>query len=130
MVLLLHGAGSPAQSLLDISIPLNLGSVAYLAPEAGWWFRGGIVTTHATANADMTESVQEVSRLIRASRSVRVVSRQIVLVGYSQGGCVVSELLLLTEQPYGGAAVLSGGYVGADREPLARSSDLSTCQFS
>jgi predicted esterase len=43
---------------------------------------------------------------------------QVVLVGFSQGACIVAEELARRPAPYGAAAILTGALLGSDPERL------------
>lgn len=51
---------------------------------------------------------------------------RVVLLGFSQGACLLADLLLRTPRPFAGAALLTGGHLGPQTEdPDVRGGELS-----
>ena len=118
-LVMLHGRGATAESILSLAQALNAPDFAYLAPPAGgnsWWpqsFLAPIANNEPGISSAM-EAVEEVLRQIAAAG---IPPEGTLLLGFSQGACLAAEFAARHARRYGGVAVLSGGLIGPDATP-------------
>jgi len=118
-MVMLHGRGATAESILTLSASLNAPDFSYLAPQAGnnsWWPYSFL--------ADIPKNEPGISSAMKAVEDVleRVVAggvplERTVLLGFSQGGCLAAEFAARHAQRFGGVVSLSGGLIGPDGTP-------------
>lgn len=120
VVIMLHGRGGNAGNMLSLSAQFDFDDICWLAPEPlnGQWYPRGRDDSRSSQEPFLTISLQSVLGLIEKFGAQRV-----VLAGFSDGGCVVSELLTRFPADYAGAWILSGALLGSSSEwPEARGS--------
>jgi len=118
-MVMLHGRGATAESILTLVPVLGVSDFAYLAPQAGsnsWWpqsFLASIPSNEPGITSAML-AVEEVLAHISASG---LPPERTVLLGFSQGACLAAEFAARYARRYGGVAALSGGLIGPDGTP-------------
>ncbi|HZQ99113.1 MAG TPA: alpha/beta fold hydrolase [Chloroflexota bacterium] len=113
-VVMLHGRGATAESILDLAEPLATPGVAYLAPQAagGAWYPYRFMDPVRQPEAWLTSALAAVDRaLVRVERA-GVPAERTVLLGFSQGGCLALEYAARHARRYGGVVGLSAGLIG------------------
>lgn len=112
---LVHGRDQDATVMLDVARRLGLDDVAYLLPEADGrsWYAGRYYDPVATLQAELDRGLAAIERALDAARVAGHPDAQIVVGGFSQGACLVAELVARgPSRPYAGAAILTGSLVG------------------
>lgn len=114
VLILLHGRGASASSILELARVLPHPQMAYLAPQAAgqcWWpYR---FTEPLEANQPWLDSaLGVVDRLVQQVGEAGIPVKYIFLGGFSQGACLAAEYAVRHARRYGGLLVLSGGLVG------------------
>jgi phospholipase/carboxylesterase len=97
--------------------PLARSDVAYLLPEtpARTWYRGRFTAPVAELEPELSAALSAVAAVVARARPAE---RPVVLVGFSQGGCLVAELLARRGAlGLAGAAVLTGALIGDRTTP-------------
>lgn len=118
---LVHGRNQDEAVMLDAVERLNLGDVAYLLPLAGErsWYPGRYFDPVPANEPHLSWAVEACEAALAAAGAAGVPDQRIVLGGFSQGACVVAELLARRPRPLAGAAILTGALPGrpTDRSP-------------
>jgi predicted esterase len=118
-MVMLHGRGATAESILTLSASLNAPDFSYLAPQAGnnsWWpysFLADIPKNEPGISSAM-QAVEDVLERVAAGG---VPLKRTVLLGFSQGACLAAEFAARHAQRFGGVVSLSGGLIGPDGTP-------------
>jgi predicted esterase len=118
-MVMLHGRGATAESILTLAAALGASDFSYLAPQAGgnsWWpqsFLAPIAANEPGISSAM-EAVEDVLARVVAGG---VPPERTVLLGFSQGACLAAEFAARHAHRYGGVASLSGGLIGPDGTP-------------
>jgi phospholipase/carboxylesterase len=118
-MVMLHGRGATAESILTLSASLNAPDFSYLAPQAGnnsWWpysFLADIPKNEPGISSAM-QAVEDVLERVAAGG---VPPERTVLLGFSQGACLAAEFAARHAQRFGGVVSLSGGLIGPDGTP-------------
>jgi predicted esterase len=118
-VILLHGRGSTAQSILSLAAQFPQDHVAYLAPQAAgytWYPNSGFLPLEAN-EPYVSSAFQLVSDLVARCSDAGIAPDKVVLGGFSQGGCLAAEFVARHPQRYGGLFVLSGALMGPPDMP-------------
>ena len=113
---LVHGRDQDEEVMLDVVARLGLDDVAYVLPVSAErsWYPGRYFDP-------VSENEPHLSRAIESCEAAldQVSGLPTVLGGFSQGACVVAELLARRPRPLAGAAILTGSLLGrlAERTP-------------
>jgi predicted esterase len=118
---LVHGRDQDEHVMLDVVSRLGLADVAYLLPVAAHrsWYPGRYFDPVSDNEPHLSWAIEACEAALDSARAAGVDDRRIVLGGFSQGACVVAELVARGTRPLGGAAVLTGSLLGrpAQRSP-------------
>lgn len=112
-VIMLHGRGATAQSIIQLSEQLP--KAAYMAPQAAnrQWYPRSFLEPREKNQPHLDSALEVVDSLVeRAAGSVG--KENVYLLGFSQGACLASEYVASHPDRYGGLIVLSGGLIGED----------------
>ena len=115
-MVLIHGRGATAQSILSLSGELDHGDFAYLAPQAAgdtWYpnrFMAPIASNEPYLSSGLAVVGETLARLVEAG----IPPERTILLGFSQGACLTLEFAARNARRYGGVVGLSGGLIGPD----------------
>jgi len=112
VAVLVHGRNQdPGYMLEHLVARLDLPDVAYVLPAAagGSWYPGRFNEPRERNEPWLSHALDAVDHALAGLPAERV-----VLAGFSQGGCLVADLLARTPRPYAGAAVLTGALIGSE----------------
>jgi len=115
-VVMLHGRGSTAQSILALIDEFLQHGVMYLAPQAdhnSWYPRSGYAPLEDN-EPWFSSALDRVARAIDVAADTGISPEQTLLLGFSQGGCLASEFIARNPRQYGGLVVLSGSLLGEE----------------
>ena len=118
-MVMLHGRGATAESILTLADALGVADFAYLAPEAGgnsWWPQSFLAPI-ASNEPGISSAMQAVGDVLARVVAEGVPPERTVLLGFSQGACLAAEFAARHPRRYGGVASLSGGLIGPDGTP-------------
>jgi predicted esterase len=118
-MIMIHGRGATAQSILELAPALAASNVAYLAPQAagGAWYPYGFMSPIAQNEPGISSGMRTIERLVAHVAAAGIPAERTLLLGFSQGACLASEFVARHARRYGGLAVLSGGLIGPDDTP-------------
>ena len=113
-VVMLHGRGATAESILDLAGPLDTTGVAYLAPQAagGAWYPRRFMEPTELNEPWLTAALSTVGATLDRLGAARLSADRTVLLGFSQGACLALEYAARNGRRYGGVVALSGGLIG------------------
>ncbi|MFB6165129.1 MAG: alpha/beta hydrolase [Haloarculaceae archaeon] len=116
---LVHGRGATAESILEFSREFEQPDVAYLAPQAArnTWYPNSFLAPVERNEPGRTSGLQAVGDAVEAAADAGIPRERVLLLGFSQGGCLASEFAARNPTRYGGLAVLSGGLIGETVDP-------------
>ena len=118
-IVMLHGRGATAESILTLASSLSAPDFAYLAPQAGgnsWWPQSFLAPI-AQNEPGISSAMKAVADVLARVTAGGVALERTVLVGFSQGACLAAEFAARNARRYGGVASLSGGVIGPDGTP-------------
>jgi phospholipase/carboxylesterase len=118
-MVMLHGRGATAESILMLASELDIPDFAYLAPQAGgnsWWPRSFLAPI-ASNEPGISSAMLAVEDALTRISAGGIPPERTVLLGFSQGACLATEFAARYARRYGGVAGLSGGLIGPDGTP-------------
>ena len=113
-MILVHGRGASAQSILGLSQELYHKSIAYLAPQAAGhtWYPYSFLAPIAQNEPGISSGLQAIDDLVNRIQESGIPAERIILGGFSQGACLTSEYAARNPRRYGGLLIFSGGVIG------------------
>ncbi len=118
-VILLHGRGSTAQSILSLAAHLPQDGVAYYAPQASnqtWYPNSGFIPIEAN-EPYVSSAFRAIDDLIGHITASGIPADRILIGGFSQGACLAAEYAARHPRRYGGLFLLSGALIGPPDMP-------------
>lgn len=114
VVLLIHGRGASAESMLPIADVVAMPDLCYLAPQAeGYtWYPQSFMAPTAANEPYLSRALARVADIITDLLASGSAVENLGIVGFSQGACLASETVLRNPRPYGFVGILSGGAIG------------------
>lgn len=114
VAIMMHGRDRNTDDILQVADRLNLDHVAYLAPAApdNSWYPGKFMEPLEKNQPWLDQSLAVIDNLVNAVKAKGFRETQILLVGFSQGACVVTEYVLRYPGRYGGIIIFTGGFNG------------------
>ena len=118
-MILLHGRGATADSIMDLARYLHREDMAYLAPQAAaqTWYPFSFLAPIARNEPYLTSALNTVASLIERIEVAGLPAERIFLGGFSQGACLAAEFAARHARRYGGLLLFSGGLVGPEGTP-------------
>lgn len=118
-LILLHGRGASAEDILSLAYEIDFPGLAYLAPQAAGstWYPNRFLEPTSRNEPWLTSALRVIQDLIDHCGTSGLTPEWLVLLGFSQGGCLAMEFAARNARRYGGLAGLSAGVIGADGEP-------------
>jgi len=117
-LILIHGRGATAESILAVAPYLNLEEFALFAPQAPQrtWYPFGFMASDQGNLSALNSSIQQVSLLFQFLIENGKAPEQIFVMGFSQGACLSLEFTARNAQKFGGVVAFTGGLIGEKLE--------------
>lgn len=118
-MIMLHGRGATADSILSLANEFDVDGFAYLAPQAanGTWYPYRFLEPIARNEPWLSSALQVIDDLSARVIAAGIPAERLMLLGFSQGACLTLEYVARHAQRYGGIVGLSGGLIGPDGTP-------------
>jgi len=118
-MILVHGRGASAQSILTLAEDLPHPGFAYFAPQAHdyTWYPNRFMEPLETNEPYLSSALQLLANLVTHIEAAGIPAERIVIGGFSQGACLSAEFVARNARRWGGLFVLSGGLIGPDGTP-------------
>jgi phospholipase/carboxylesterase len=124
-VVLLHGRGARATGMLQFAEDLPSEDTAFVAPQAAratWYPQSFLEPT--TENEPHFSSALALVGDVLDDVTDHLPRERVLLLGFSQGACLASELVARNPARYGGLVVFSGGLHGPEGSTWDHDGDL------
>ena len=118
-MILVHGRGATAVSILELADHLHHPDFAYLAPQAegNVWYPYSFLAPMTQNEPGLSSGLQTISDLVSQVEASGIPAERIILAGFSQGACLASEYVARNARRYGGLLAFSGGVIGPLETP-------------
>ncbi len=115
-MVLLHGRGATAESILTLAPALDVAGFAYLAPQASGhtWYPQSFLAPIPHNEPGISSGIQAIADVLSTVTAGGLPLERTILLGFSQGACLALEFAARHARRYGGVAGLSGGLIGPD----------------
>jgi predicted esterase len=126
IVILLHGRGATAESMIGLAEALYSSGTLFLIPQAysNRWYPQTAFGPLEPNEPDLSSGLQVIDDLINEMVSTGFSKDQIFIGGFSQGACLGAEYVVRNPDRYGGLFVLSGALIGPPDEKRNPAGDL------
>ncbi len=114
VMIMIHGRGATAESILDISQYFIVDDVSYIAPQAneGVWYPFSFLMPTEQNEPGITSGLQKISEIVDHVVASGISEQKIMLLGFSQGACLSLEWTARSSKNIGAVFGLSGGLIG------------------
>ncbi len=113
-MILVHGRGATPDNILELADALPHPDFTYLAPAASGntWYPYSFMADIPSNEPGISSALAVLDGLVERVMEAGVPARRIVLAGFSQGACLMSEFAVRRARRYGGILAFSGGLIG------------------
>src|SRR5579859_1162925 len=118
-MVLAHGRGAGARDILALTADLDIPGFAYLAPQASGssWYPYSFLAPFENNEPWLSSALALVGATLAQVAAAGIPPERTVLLGFSQGACLLTEYAARNARRYGGIVGLSGGLIGPDGTP-------------
>ena len=126
-VIMVHGRGATAQSILDLHRQLAVEGVAYLAPQASEsvWYPYGFLHDLEGNEPWLSSALDVLASLFARLYKAGIRAERTALLGFSQGASLVLEYAARHATRFGAIIGLSGGLIGPPGTPRSYVGNLA-----
>lgn len=113
-LVLVHGRGATAQSIIQMADEFHRHGVTYLAPQAArnTWYPNAFTAPVKSNEPGRSSGLQAIDDAVTEANNAEISTDRVMVLGFSQGACLASEYVARNPRRYGGLAALSGGLIG------------------
>ena len=126
LLILLHGRGATAESMLPVAEALNMPGSRILIPQAAGnrWYPQTAFGPLERNEPDLASALQVIDDLIKENLEQGFLPDRIFLGGFSQGACLSAEYAARNFPRLGGLIVFSGALIGPPEQVRVPTGDL------
>ncbi|OOG78435.1 alpha/beta hydrolase [Algoriphagus sp. A40] len=125
-IIMIHGRGATAESILSLVPHLNLTDYAILAPQANGnsWYPFGFMASDEGNKVALENSLKVLKEVWDEILYSGIAPENVVVLGFSQGACLSLEFSARNAQKMGGIVAFTGGLIGEKLKPENYSGDF------
>ena len=107
VAIMIHGRGASAENILQLALEFHAADIAYLAPQAAGstWYPYSFLSPIDQNEPGMSSGLRVIERLIDDVTRQGIQPERIVLMGFSQGGCLSLEFAARHPRQYAEASL-------------------------
>jgi predicted esterase len=126
-LIMIHGRNAGPRNIIDLADHLHHPDFTYLAPAAadGTWYPFSFMAETAKNEPGITSGIAVVHGLIDEAINHGVPLDRIMLLGFSQGGCLACTAAYRRPARYGGVIAYSGALIGPPGTTFEASGSLA-----
>lgn len=115
-VLMVHGRGARAEDILSLSDQMSQPGFAYLAPQAAHnsWYPERFLAPIPRNEPWLSSALAFLKHVLSQIGDAGLPPERTILLGFSQGACLVLEFAARNARRYGGVVGFSGALIGPD----------------
>jgi predicted esterase len=115
----LHGRGADAHDILGVASELGVDGIAYAAPDAAshTWYPNSFLAPIPDNEPGISSGLRVIDSLVTRFANAGITSERLLLLGFSQGACLMLEYIARHPRHFGAVAGLSGGLIGPPGTP-------------
>jgi predicted esterase len=118
-LVLVHGRGASAESILALAEALRIEGLAALAPQAAGqsWYPNSFLAPLSANQPYLDSALRRLESIVAGLLKRGVPGERIALLGFSQGACLTLEFTARHPRRYGAVMGLTGGLIGPPGTP-------------
>jgi len=118
-MILVHGRGASAESMLSLADVFAQPDFAYLAPQAtrGTWYPYSFLAPLEDNEPWLSSALQTIADALGSLEQDGFAAERVAILGFSQGGCLALEYVARHARRYGAVEGLSAGLIGPEGTP-------------
>ncbi|WP_436911809.1 alpha/beta hydrolase [Halosimplex marinum] len=118
-MILVHGRGATAESILQMGRQLHEDGVALLAPQAArnTWYPNSFLEPVESNEPGRSSGLRAVEDALDEANDAGIPTEKVIILGFSQGACLGTEFVARNPRRYGGHIAFSGGLIGETIDP-------------
>jgi predicted esterase len=115
-LILLHGRGASAHSILGLYHELALPHIAALAPQAAnhTWYPHSFLAPLEVNQPFLDSALARIESIVADLLARGIASSRIAILGFSQGACLTCEFAARHPRSYAALIALTGGLIGPE----------------
>jgi len=127
VMVMVHGRGATAQSILELAGVLRGDGWAFVAPQASGntWYPQSFLQPIAVNEPGISSGLSVLQEIFASLDAQGIGAERTMLLGFSQGACLSLEYIARNARRLGGVAGLSGGLIGPPGTPRDYRGSLS-----
>jgi phospholipase/carboxylesterase len=125
-LVLLHGRGVSAESILSLYDELRIENLAAVAPQAvgNTWYPQSFLAPLEANQPYLDSALARIESIVADLIAGGMESGRIAILGFSQGACLTTEFVARHPRRYGAVIGLTGGLIGPAGTPRNYSGSL------
>lgn len=118
-MIMIHGRGASAEDILALSAEFRQPGFVFLAPQAAGyaWYPNSFLAPLASNEPGLSSGLAVIASLLARLEEQHIPAERTILLGFSQGACLMLEFAARNARRYGGLVGLSGGLIGPEGTP-------------
>lgn len=118
-MVMIHGRGATAESILELAYELKQPDFVYLAPQAAGntWYPNSFLAPIASNQPGLSSGLAVIANMLARLAEASIPFERTMILGFSQGACLSLEFVARNARHYGGVVCLSGGLIGPEGTP-------------
>jgi phospholipase/carboxylesterase len=113
-IVMLHGRGASATSIISLQTHLQLDDYAIFAPQATEysWYPYSFMAPVSDNQPALDSALHIIAGVVADIKQNGIPQEKIYFIGFSQGACLTLEYVTRNAGRYGGAIAFTGGLIG------------------
>jgi len=126
-LVLVHGRGATAESILGLAAHLPVQEFSLFAPQATnhSWYPYSFMAPEEQNQPALDSALGRLDELVKSIEEQGVKREHLYFAGFSQGACLTSEYVARHAQKYGGLLIFTGGLIGQRLEESRYKGDFA-----
>jgi len=119
VLVLVHGRGATAQSILSLYEELGVENISALAPQAAGqsWYPNSFLAPLEANQPYLDSALRRLESIVTDLLARGVPGERVALLGFSQGACLTLQFTARHPRRYGAVMGLTGGLIGPPGTP-------------
>ena len=113
-VVMVHGRGATAESILELRHEFENPELAYVAPQAAGytWYPYSFMAPMERNEPGLSSALARLGEVLAGLEAAGIPPERTILLGFSQGACLSLEFAARNARRYAAVVGLSGGLIG------------------
>lgn len=127
VLIMLHGRGASANSIMSLSSHLTSSDTAIIAPQATQhsWYPYSFMAPVENNEPALSSALTVIDDVINDVVAQGIEKKNIYFLGFSQGACLTLEYVARHGDTYGGVIAFTGGLIGEELNITNYSGDFA-----